>query len=127
MAETVLVVDYETNIRRLVVGLLEGAGYEVFDVDSAEGALTVLRNRKVDLLLCNAVMPEMSGVELALLGQEHRPEMKVLLTTGHLRDEKISAPGNTRLLEQPFRPDVLLLEIRRLLAPGAGRTGPSTG
>jgi DNA-binding NtrC family response regulator len=116
-AETVLVIDYEQNIRQLVVSLLDGAGYQVFQAESAESALRILEQLNVNLVICNTEMPDMSGVELALRAQEAQPDLKVLLTTGHIRPDQPAAsrPAKPGVFEQPLRPEVLLTEIRRIL------------
>ncbi len=116
--ETILVVDYEEELRQLILGILQDAGYDVVHADSPEAALEILGRGAVNLLLCNAVMAGATGIELSLRAQELQPEIRVLLTTGQIRDDSIGGlePERTALMEHPVRPQMLLAEVRRILS-----------
>lgn len=116
--ETILVVGYDNDVRQFIAGILRSAGYEVSQAESPDAALEALRGGAVNLLLCNALMAGATGIELSLRAQELQPDLRVLLTTGQIRDDSIGGlkPERTALVEQPLRGDVLLSEVRRILS-----------
>jgi len=114
---TILLVDDNTDIRRLVKRLLEIAGYTVIAAaDGAEGLHFYEQHRSsIDLLLTDVVMPKISGFELAdrLLGMD--PQLSVLFMSG-------DAEFNYRDLEclaKPFRPTELIETVSRVLSANA--------
>src|SRR3954469_15732469 len=78
---TVLVVDDEPSVRRSTARLLERAGAEVLEASCAEDALALGRGegRSIDVLLSDIVMPEVSGIELAVAAREVCPGAGILL------------------------------------------------
>jgi two-component system, cell cycle sensor histidine kinase and response regulator CckA len=118
--ETVLVVEDNAALRRVLVRQLEQLGYRVFETDRAAGALITLENEQVDLLITDIVMPgEMDGFALAGRALAHWPRIKVLLTSG-FPDAKInghlgSKASSTRLLSKPYRKQDLAVAIREVL------------
>src|SRR5207302_3773541 len=81
--ETVLVVEDNQDMRRVVRRQLTGLGYRVIEAASAAAALERLEAEKIDLMLTDIVMPgEMDGIELARLALRYSPELKVVLTSG---------------------------------------------
>ncbi len=64
MAEVILIVDDEARLRRVVTGILHGAGFQVVEADSGPGALSVLADFPVDAVLIDQSMPGMAGLEL---------------------------------------------------------------
>lgn len=78
----ILIVDDEAAIRRLLVRLLTGAGYECQESDSAESAKETLATRSFDLLLSDLKMPGESGIELIRYAKEHYPETGRVMISG---------------------------------------------
>jgi CheY-like chemotaxis protein len=73
---------------------------------------------KIDFLLTDVVMPQMSGTELADRLLASRPDIKVLLTSGYIED--LGRLSNTlskgaAFIEKPFRPAALASKVRELL------------
>ncbi|MCG8592360.1 MAG: PAS domain-containing protein [Proteobacteria bacterium] len=122
--ETILVVEDESAIRRLVVETLARKGYEVLEASNGREALELASryDAPIDLLVTDVVMPEMSGPELCQHLQRERPGCRVLFMTGYAND---SFPGATRLdptdslLEKPFRPRALIQHVREVLERSA--------
>ncbi len=79
---SILIVDDEAGIRRLLTRFLANAGYECHEADSAESARELLAARDFDLLLSDIKMPGESGVELIRYAKEHRPETGRVMITG---------------------------------------------
>jgi EAL domain-containing protein (putative c-di-GMP-specific phosphodiesterase class I)/CheY-like chemotaxis protein len=82
VSKTVLVVDDDAEISRVVGRVLTGAGYDVLTADSGAAALDTLERRPVGTVLSDIQMPGMSGLEL--LGKVHSydADLPVILMTG---------------------------------------------
>ena len=115
--ETVLLVEDEDVVRKLVKQVLEQSGYAVLEASDGAQALELGRSRNVDLLVTDMVMPKLGGVEVAAALRRHRPELKVLYMSGYA--EGALAPGTlgtaTTLLEKPFTFATLTEKVRALL------------
>ncbi|MFC1719756.1 ATP-binding protein [Pseudomonadota bacterium] len=117
---TILVVEDEANVRRVVCEMLRIRGYEVLEASGPLEALALFEKHidQIDLLLTDVIMPVMSGRELyeqiALL----RPAMKTLFVSGYT-DGKIDETGNlpdgVDYLQKPFTPDALAVKVARIL------------
>jgi PAS domain S-box-containing protein len=118
-SETILLVDDEEGVRKLVNAILQAHGYGVIEANNGQSALAAYEknSHKIDLVLTDVVMPQMNGFELGDRLAAARPELKILYMSGY-RDNPIgNAPGepNRAFLHKPFTPDVLLNKIRQLL------------
>jgi signal transduction histidine kinase/ActR/RegA family two-component response regulator len=115
---TVLVVEDEYSLRRLVLKILSGAGYRVIDAVNGEEALVLAsRHPSIDLVLTDVVMPGVSGPELAARLRASRPELTVLYMSGYDRaliDQK-TIDRNAGFLPKPFSPRALLARIAELI------------
>jgi len=120
--ETVLVVEDQAQVRRYVVQVLKGYGYRVFDVESAKEALNHCdwEHDRIHLLLTDAVMPGMSGRQLAERLKKARPGLKVLFMSGYT-DDVILQHGileeGVQFIEKPFSPEELARRVRAALGP----------
>ena len=118
--ETVLLVEDEDAVRRLVCRVLESAGYRVFEAGTPLEALRFCEQHPepIDLMLTDVVMPGMSGRELASLTATLRPEMRVLYVSGYM--EEVMAQHGVRgpeiaFLGKPFAPEELTRKVREVL------------
>jgi CheY-like chemotaxis protein len=115
----IVVVDDEASVRRFVVRTLTLAGYEVITFRGPLDALQFLErdSQRVDLLLTDVVMPEMSGRELAQRVHALRPTAAVLLMSGF--DAQAAGAGvaaaDRPLLPKPFTPLQLTQAVARVL------------
>lgn len=80
-AGCVLVVDDEPAIRELLVESLAAAGYHSASAADAGAALAWLERQSFDVMLCDLMMPEMSGVELLVKARLEAPDMSVVVVT----------------------------------------------
>jgi CheY-like chemotaxis protein len=115
-----LVDDNATIVRALEFGLRR-FGFAVTSASNGKDALDILSSAaKVDLLLSDVVMPGgMSGVELAREGQQRRPGLTVLLTTGYAYDvlERMGARKDEfQIVAKPYSVSKLVHRINALLA-----------
>ena len=105
----VLVVDDDPDNRGSLAMLLTANGMQVSQCESGKAALAELAHlSSVDLIVSDVSMPEMDGVEFAARAHELRPNVPLLLLTGHdsLVDQVI-AQGSMALLK-PYEPERLL-------------------
>ena len=117
---TILVVEDDDAVRRVVCGVLARDGHDVLDVGSGQAALALLRRdpREIDLLITDVVMPHMSGTELADIVAVERPDTKVLFMSGYTNDEMLRRgvrEGQVALLQKPVGRDALLHKVREAL------------
>jgi signal transduction histidine kinase len=120
---TVLVVEDETSVLKLVRRLLEAEGYVVLSAQGGEEALLLAEQHPepIDLLLTDVVMPGLNGIALAERFAELRPETPVLFMSGYadaaVVQRQIIDAGRA-FLQKPFAPDRLLGRVRDVLAAG---------
>ena len=93
-AETVLIVEDEDILRKLLVQILESIAYKVLQAPNGTEAIAVAQGYadRIDLLLTDVEMPGMNGSELAKQLELHNPEMKVLLMSGYT-ENRVSHHG----------------------------------
>lgn len=117
--ETVLAVEDNEGLRRVVVRQLNDLGYHVLEAPDGAAALKVLEREPVDLLFTDIMMPGgMSGYDLAKNAVARWPSLKVLLTSG-FPETKLNGNGNAsvkmHLLTKPYRKDDLASALRKAL------------
>jgi len=119
-SETVLIVEDDDSLRKLVRTALKQRGYKVLKAENGEDALRVseAHDGLIDLLLTDVVMPKMSGKETAERMQPLYPQMKVIYMSGYTDDSIVQhgvlAPG-LNFLEKPFTPESLAQKLREVL------------
>jgi PAS domain S-box-containing protein len=125
-SETILVVEDNAGLRRIVLRQLSDAGYQVLEAPDAEVAMTIITAPgPIHLLLTDIVMPgEMDGRDLARAAVGLRPLLRVLLTSG-FPDARLGSSGSpsqgARLLSKPYRKEELRRAVREALDdPPAG-------
>ncbi len=123
--ETILVVEDEPGVRRLVSDILQRAGHVVRTAADGVEALAVLDTERtaspergespVALVVSDVVMPEMGGIELCDALRERRPGLPVLLMSGYPASQAGAPAADVPFLTKPFTPADLLAEVRALL------------
>lgn len=81
--DTLLIVDDEESIRKSLKDILGDEGYEVVTAASGREALDLLSEAQPSLALLDIAMPDMDGIETLRRFKETRPEMQVIMITGH--------------------------------------------
>ncbi|PYR26870.1 MAG: two-component system sensor histidine kinase/response regulator, partial [Acidobacteria bacterium] len=119
-SETILLVEDDDSVRRLVRLMLERTGYRVVEAGNPKEALRLANEfgRPIDLLLSDVIMPESEGPPLFnRLVREH-PAVRVLYMSGYA-DEAIVRHGvlveGTPFLQKPFTPRALTQKVRDVL------------
>lgn len=119
-SETILLVEDEEVIRRMVKTILDSSGYTVLQACHGAEALKIAKDYDgpIHLMLTDIVMPEMSGYVLSEKLSQMRPEMLVLYMSGY-SDETIRQHGDwnqdTPFIHKPFTPEGLNHKIRQVL------------
>jgi CheY-like chemotaxis protein len=120
--ETILVVEDDARVRKLIVNVLRGRGYTVLEATRGEDAVRCVREHTGDLHLAvvDVVMPEMSGPELVQKLSAVVPHMRVLYISGYT-DEAIVhhriPESGAAFLQKPFLPEALAKRVREVLGP----------
>jgi DNA-binding NtrC family response regulator len=111
----VLIVDDDRFIQATASQALEGMGYQLFLADDVQGAVAVLRDEAVDVVVADHVMPGATGLFLLSTMREHLPEPRRILMTAHADVGLALAAVNQaqvfRLLQKPLVPDALRLAV----------------
>jgi two-component system, cell cycle sensor histidine kinase and response regulator CckA len=117
--ETILVIDDEEMVRSLTVRVLKMCGYTVLEAGDGASARQAEagHNGPIHLALCDLLLPDVGGRELAGQLLAARPDLKVLFTSGQ-PDDTPPAPG-TGFLAKPFSPAALAKRVRELLDAAA--------
>jgi two-component system, OmpR family, alkaline phosphatase synthesis response regulator PhoP len=118
--ETILVIDDETNILRLVRDYLEQAGCRVFTASNAESGLHLLRREKPDLLVLDLGLPDRDGWDLTRQIRSDRQlgAIPIIMLTARVEDsDKIIGLelGADDYITKPFNPREVVARVRAVL------------
>ncbi|MBZ5579222.1 MAG: response regulator [Acidobacteriia bacterium] len=119
-AETILLVEDETRVRKLIADVLSARGYRVLEATRGAEALRLCRIRKesIDLAVVDVVMPEMSGPDLIRQILPLKPNMRVLYISGYTEEAMVYhgiEQSGAAFLQKPFLPDMLARKVREVL------------
>jgi len=122
--QSILIVDDEFGLAEMLRDMLRESGFEVTLAINGRLALDILRERNVDLVLTDMMMPVMDGAELAAAirsDDRHRRTTIIMMTS---LPTALPRPAGLfdAVLRKPFTPDLLLRTMERCLA-GAGGLG----
>ncbi|MBZ4398664.1 sigma-54 dependent transcriptional regulator [Myxococcus sp. AS-1-15] len=118
MPASVLIVDDEKNILLTLSQSLQLAGYQTHLAASGQVALDVVSARPVDAVLMDVKMPDMDGLTALARLTELRPELPVIMMSGHgTIDTAVKATqlGARDFLEKPIARERLLVALRNVL------------
>lgn len=112
-----LVVDDEMVIANTLAIILTRAGFEAYALYSGQEVIDSLDRLQPDLLIIDVVMPEMTGIETAIVVRGKLPDCKILLFSGHATTsnllERARAQGHDfEILNKPVHPTDLLAKLR---------------
>jgi two-component system, cell cycle sensor histidine kinase and response regulator CckA len=112
--ETILLVEDEDPVRRVVETMLKRHGYQVLASASSKDALAAAEQHRgtIDLLITDIRMPGMSGRKMAECLVTGRPDMKVLYVSGY---GDAAAESDAHFLQKPFSTEELATKIREML------------
>jgi CheY-like chemotaxis protein len=116
---TILLAEDDEQVRNVTRRALEGAGYHVLVPESSAQALELVRHHagRIDLLLTDVVMPEVSGPQLAQATQALRRDTVIRFVSGFIDAEHRSQlPLDVPVLGKPFTQQALLRFVQTALA-----------
>ena len=127
--QTVLVVEDEGALRKLMTKILERAGFQVVEAKDGEQAVEICKSgaEPLDMVVSDLAMPKLNGLQLKEAVSGLRPKLKFLLISGYAEDvveDPAILKKDTNFLEKPFLPDELILKVREVLR---GKSGEPAG
>lgn len=121
MASTVMLADDDPVLLEEAAGALRGAGFKVVEATDGQEALQEALSRRVDLIVMDASMPEVNGLDAChcLKAMPKTQKIPVVLTVAK-RDPEARllgdrTHGSVRILRKPFLPDELVSLARQLV------------
>jgi len=119
-SETILLVDDEETVLEISVQILEKLGYSVLAAQSGKAAIDVYQKnkRKIDLVILDMIMPDMSGGETYDQLKKVKPDIKVLLSSGYSINGQatdILGRGCIGFIQKPFSMKDLSQKLREVL------------
>lgn len=117
--ETVLIVEDDPAVRVLVSAVLKELGYGFVEAVDANTAVPIIESeQRIDLMISDVGLPGMNGRQLAEIGRQIRPELKVLFITGYAEHAAVRGgfldPG-MQLITKPFTFDLLTAKVREMI------------
>lgn len=117
---TLMIVDEIDLNRRLLRAMLKAAPYRILEAKRPSEALAILEREKVDLVIVDQVMPEMSGTEFCqLIKNDRRTQLTPLLMTTSVQgmENEVAGfeSGADEFLVKPLRPALVRTRIRSML------------
>jgi len=117
---SILIIDDEDSIRRLLRSVLETEGYEVTDAPNGRMGLEQYRRRPADLVITDIIMPELSGLDLLLALTREFLHAKVIAISGAGEETNVlnvaKLLGARQTFKKPFDLPLLLGAVRYELA-----------
>src|SRR5450830_1733500 len=117
--QSVLVVDDEPHMRRILEIMLQRNGYRVFGAGNGLEALEIVEAEKIDLIITDMRMSVMNGIELLIKLRNDGVDIPVIVITAHGSVESAVEAmkyGASDYILRPFDIDVLELAIARVLS-----------
>jgi signal transduction histidine kinase len=125
---TILVVEDDLKVQALVVTIMQDAGYEVLSASRGKEAMALAQacardaSQHLDLLLTDAILPDMTGMDIASALRDCLPTMRVLYISGHAEEKLLNSSGEfqqgVNFLQKPFSPTQLVQRVNGILVPG---------
>jgi len=113
---SILLVDDQDLLREAVTEYLAMYGYHVTATESGGESMKLLEDGlRPDLLVCDVMLPDIRGGGFAREAKLVIPELKVLFMSGYGREAVSEEIGGAEFLQKPFRLDMLVRRVQRLL------------
>lgn len=117
---SILCIDDEDNILQSFNRTLRKEGFKIFLAKGGQEGLEILRREKIDLILCDQRMPQMSGFEVLRTAKEEHPEVIRIMLSGYSDFESLVKTINEgeiyRFLSKPWETKELVSVIKSALS-----------
>jgi DNA-binding response OmpR family regulator len=117
MVCVILIAEDEVMVRNLVRHLLEAEGHEILAAANGSEALELSRkyDGTIDMLITDVKMPHLDGLQLIDRITKERPNIRILVMSGHLSEELRGHEAGFTFLRKPFLPGVFREKVREVL------------
>ena len=120
MANDILIVDDEADIRMIIAGILQDEGYTTREAGSSAEALSTIQSRQPSLIILDVWLQnsQYDGLQMLEMIRRDNPDLQVVMISGHGTIEmavRATKMGAYDFIEKPFKSDVLLHTIERAL------------
>jgi len=124
-AATILVVDDEGPVRKMMAKMLQRSGYSTLEAPGGKEALEICEQHiGIHLLITDLTMPGLNGFDLADLVGERWPELKILFMSGAANGYGLRRRiADQPFLGKPFTANELCAKVRELVGNGAPSSG----
>ena len=128
MSQTILVVDDEARIVKLVRDYLTRAGFDVLDARDGDAALTMARVERPDLIILDLMLPGVDGLDICRRLRQESDVPIIMLTARVEEADRIVGLelGADDYVTKPFSPGELVARVRATLRRASGEMGPGT-
>ena len=125
---TIMVVEDEADVRQVLCDVLSRAGYAVIEASEGREALRLAAQHagRIDLVITDMIMPNMTGWEVARQIVAARPETKILVISGYADDVNLEhgvSSSQVAFLAKPFAPTALRHKVLEVLGDSHGPAG----
>ena len=122
---SVLIVDDDPQVLRLLRKALSKAGYYVAEASDGRSAMNRIRQCEVDVMVTDLVMPGQEGMETITQLRREFPQVKIVAISGAANGRYLricELLGANAVLQKPFQPKMLVDAIESLLPPAPSAT-----
>lgn len=116
----ILLAEDDVQLRMLLVAILGGAGYTIFDAEDGEKAIELYEENSdaIGLLLLDLGLPKMTGVEVFKKIRARQPDVKIIAMSGWGKRETVDElyeDGVNMFIQKPYKPAEIIENVKRLL------------
>ena len=116
--QNILIIDDEIDICKLISGVLEDEGYQTYNAQNSDSAISIISEDNIDLIILDVWLEgsKLDGIELLQEIHSRRPEIPIIIISGHGNiDTAVTAIkiGAYDYLEKPFKTERLMHTIKR--------------
>jgi len=118
MKKRLLIVDDEEDLCTILTKSLSTSGYDIATAPDGEKAIATINSKTFDVVLLDILMPKVSGIEVLKYINQHAPQTKVIILTGHasLKNAmEAKENGAKDFISKPYKLDDIQSTIERVL------------
>ncbi len=112
---TILLIDNDEDIRVMIARILGKENYQVIEVENGKDAIQIIKERKIDLVIADTLMPQNEGIEYILKITQIYSDIPIIAMTGSLfpLDQDLKLPDVKTILQKPFDINELRLAVQK--------------